>query len=94
MAGNFAFMKKEGGKIEKVSLAKWAQYRKSGYEFCSETDYNEQQSKAPVVEEEVEAPTMENTKAEILAYASANNVEVFEDDTKAELLTAIEEALA
>ena len=63
MAGNFAFMKKEGGKIERVPLVKWANYRKSGYVFCSETDYNEQQSKAPVVDEAVDSPTMQNTKA-------------------------------
>ena len=94
MAGNFAFMKKEGGKIERVPLVKWANYRKSGYVFCSETDYNAQQSKTTAVKEGLETPTMENTKAEILAYARAKNVEADSDDTKAELLDAIEEALA
>ena len=46
MAGQFAFMKKKRGKIVKVPLAKWAKYRKSGYEFSSEEAYNEQQAKA------------------------------------------------
>ena len=94
MAGNFAFMKKEGGKIERVPLVKWPKYRQQGYEFCSETDYNAQQSKAAAVEEELEAPTMENTKEEILAYAHAKGIDVDADDTKSELLDWIEEALA
>ncbi len=46
MAGQFAYMKKKGGAIVKVSLHKWAQYRKSGYEFSSEEAYGEQQVKA------------------------------------------------
>jgi len=44
MAGHHAFMKKDGGKIEKVPLSKWARYRASGYEFSDEDAYNKQQA--------------------------------------------------
>ena len=44
MAGSHAFMRKEGGKIEKVALHKWARYRRSGYVFADEAAYNEQQA--------------------------------------------------
>jgi hypothetical protein len=44
-------------------------------------------------EETVELPTMENTKAEILDFASEHGVEVDGGDTKAELIEAIDDAL-
>lgn len=59
MAGQFAYMKKKRGKIVKVSLAKWAQYRKSGYEFSSEEAFNEQQAKAG---EKVKAKKSDDTE--------------------------------
>ncbi len=44
MAGNFAYMKKKGGKVVRVPLNKWANYRRSGYAFSTEEDYARQQA--------------------------------------------------
>ena len=87
------FMRKKGGPIVRVPKNKWAHYRRSGYEFATEEEYNEQlRGNAP--EETVEAPTDANTKAEIVAFCNANQIEVDGNDTKADLLAKIEVLLA
>ena len=50
MAGHHAYMRKEKGSktIVKVALNKWAQYRRSGYDFATEEEYAEQQAAAVV----------------------------------------------
>ena len=95
--GHHAYFEKDG-KVEKAPLIKWGHYRRRGWVFSTIEAYNAQEhgtAPAPVVEEEDgdELPTMENTKAEILAYAKANDVGVNPEDTKAELLEVIEDAL-
>jgi hypothetical protein len=54
----FAYMRKEdGGKIQRVPLNKWPGYRRSGWVFCSELDWqNQQAARTPA---EVEAETVE-----------------------------------
>ena len=95
------YMSKDDGPIIKVNLNEWAKHRKSGYVFRTELDYQNQQANAAEVaeaetpdEDEDESVNMDNTKAEILAFAEANGIEVDEDDTKAELLDVIDDALA
>lgn len=89
------------GEIKKVPANEWARYRRSGWVFVGEDEFNIQQrekalakSKAAEVVKmaEGELPSMANTKTEILAFAEANNLDVDEDTTKAELLEAIEDA--
>jgi hypothetical protein len=100
MAGNFAYMQKKGEKIIKVPLNQWAGYRRKGFEFSNEAEFNAQQSnrvKEEVEEEEVTeivAPTVDgNSKEEILDFAEAHNIEVDPDDKKADLVEAINDAL-
>ena len=100
MAGNYAYMQKKGEKIIKVALNKWASYRRKGYEFSNEAEFNAQQSnRAEEVAEEEEvteivAPTVDgNSKEEILAFADEHNIEVDPDDKKADLVATINDAL-
>ena len=107
MADNSAYMRKGNGPIKKIPLNKWASYRADGWAFSNANEYAAQQAgegpretpTAHVAEEEtaeeetVELPTMENTKAEILAFAEEYEVEVDADDTKAALIEAIDDAL-
>lgn len=86
------YMSKDDGPIITVNLNKWAGRRKEGYVFRTIGEYNAQvtadaEDKAA---EDSEFPTMENTKAEILAYANDNAIEVDPDLTKSELLDIIE----
>lgn len=86
------YMKKPGGRIEKVNLNDWARKRKAGYVFSTEAEFQDQTQATPdpVAGGDSEVPTMENTKAEIVAYLEANGYDVDENDTKAELLAAME----
>lgn len=93
------YMRKGKGPIEKVNLNDWVKKRAAGYSFSNEADFNSEQTnaktpevaaaKTPEVADD-SPPTMENTKAEIIAYLEANDYDVDENDTKAELLAAIE----
>ena len=101
MAGNFAYMQKKGGNIVKVPLNEWAGYRRKGYEFSNEAEFNAQQSNRvaeEVVEDddtpEIVAPTVDgNSKEEILAFAEAHNIEIDPDQQKADLVEAINAAI-
>ena len=44
MAGHYGFFKKKGGAIVKAPLVKWAGYRREGYEFATEEEYNKQRA--------------------------------------------------
>ena len=91
--GHYGFFQKKGGEIVRAPLVQWASYRRQGYKFVTEKDWQAQQAgtKAAPVEDVNEAPTMENTKAEILDYARANDIAVDENANKADLLAAIED---
>jgi hypothetical protein len=86
------YMSKDDGPIIKVNLNKWAGKRKEGYVFRTEAEYNVQVSEAAqaAVADAAELPTMENTKAEIIAYADDNAIAIDPDLTKSELLDIIE----
>jgi hypothetical protein len=89
---NKHYMSKDDGPIITVNLNKWAGKRKEGYVFRTEADYNLQRTAAAedAEAEATELPTMENTKAEIIAFAEANAIEIDPDLTKSELLDIIE----
>lgn len=99
--GHYGYMRKEaGGAVERIALADWAGYRRQGYIFATEQEYNEQRtaaSPAPAATTEevptVEVPTLDNTKAEILAFANEHGIDVNAADNKDALLAAINEAL-
>ncbi len=104
MAGHFAYFKKDG-KVVKAGLNTWARHRRSGYAFATLKEFlaqkvdateevTEEETVEVTEEETVELPTMENTKAEILAFAEEYEVEVNAEDTKADLIEALDDALA
>ena len=91
------FMQKKGGPVVRVPKNEWAKYRRMGYDFSTEEAWNEQrqnETPEPEVTETPDLPTDANTKAEILDFAEANNIDVDANDTKADLLAQIAEAFA
>ncbi len=92
--GHYAYFEKDG-KVVKAPLIKWARYRRMGYVFTTLEAYNAQEhGAAPGKDDDtVELPTMENTKAEILAFANDHGVAVDAEDTKATLIEALDDAL-
>lgn len=91
------------GDIICCALSDWARHRQSGYAFV-ETDEDgntpEQQfvaqssgtvpARTKESGDEDEGVSMDNTKAEILAYLDANGIEYEGNETKADLLDLIE----
>jgi len=60
--GHHAFMRPEkGGPVEKVPLNKWAHYRRKGYVYATEAEYNEQE-RGRVIEENNEAVATKKKK--------------------------------
>jgi len=92
--GHYAYFEKDG-KIRKEPLIKWARFRRMGWAFSTEKAYLEQEhGTGPTADEEtVELPTMENTKAEILAFASDHGVTVDPEETKTALIETLDDAL-
>lgn len=95
--GHYAYFEKDG-KIRKEPLIKWARFRRMGWAFSTEKAYLEQEhgdAPAATVEDDdtVELPTMENTKAEIIAFAAEHGVTVNVEDTKAQLIEDLDDAL-
>lgn len=93
MSNQCHYMKNPEGKIERVNLNDWARKRKAGWTFSNEKDFNaQQQSAAPDRDDDGggDVPTMDNTKAEITEYLEANGYEVDQNDTKAEMLAALD----
>lgn len=91
MSNQCHYMKSPEGRIEKVNLNDWAKKRRAGWTFSNESDYQAQQNNATPDRDDVDVvPTMDNTKAELLEYARANGIDANRDDTKAEILFAIE----
>lgn len=87
-------MSKDDGPIIKVALNDWTAKRSAGYIFRTEAEFRDQETNksTPEVKAEVgdDVPTMENTKAEIIDWLEANDYEVDTNETKAQLLEAIE----
>lgn len=96
MTGQFAYFEKDG-KVVKAPLVKWAKYRRSGYTFSTVEAFNAQEhgtaADASTDDDTVELPTMDNTKAEILAFARDQGVTVDPEDTKAALIETLDDAL-
>ena len=85
------FMSKDNGPVIKVALNDWAAKRNAGYIFRTAKDYDDQQSNATTEQDDGDVvPNMENTKAEITDYMEANGYDVDQNDTKAEMLAALE----
>lgn len=97
------YMQKKGGLIIKVNLNEWTRHRRSGYEFRTELEYNNQEAEKVELAAEVQEktteltdvrPTLESTLDEIFAFAELNNIDVDEGSTnKVELLEVIYAAL-
>lgn len=88
---NKHFMKSPDGVIKAIPANEWGKYRADGYTFSNEKEFQDQQAGAAPDRDDVDViPTMDNTKAEIVDYLKANGYEVDTNDTKAELLAAIE----
>lgn len=85
------YMSKDDGPIEKVALNEWTRKRSAGYVFRTEKEFQDQQASAtPGRDDDADiVPTMDNTKAEILDYAEANDIAVDPELKKADLLAAI-----
>jgi len=92
--GHYAYFEKDGV-VRKEPLIKWARFRRMGYVFSTLEAFNAQSKSAAPDKDDgtVELPTMENTKAEILAFASDHGVAVDAEDTKAVLIEALDDAL-
>lgn len=92
MSNQCHFMKNPEGKIVRVNLNDWARKRKAGWTFSTEKDFSDQaNSAAPDRDDDADVvPTMENTKAEITDYLEANGFDVDQNDTKAEMLAALD----
>lgn len=89
---NKHFMKSPDGVIKAVPANEWGRYRAQGYTFSNEKEFQAQtQGATPDRDDDVDVvPTMDNTKAEIVDYLESNGYDVDTNDTKAELLAAIE----
>lgn len=86
--------KKPDGKIFRTPLNDWQRHRVAGCEFVSEEAFKKQQSNGAEADGgDDDFVTMENTKAEIQAFADKLELEYEDSHTKAELLTAIAEVL-
>lgn len=46
MSSNYAYMVKEGEAIKRVPLNEWGRYRRGGWAFSSEKEWNAQQADA------------------------------------------------
>ncbi len=86
------YMSKDDGPIIKVALNDWTAKRSAGYIFRTELEFNDQVTNATTPEVPVggAVPTMENTKAEIIAWLETHGYDVDKNETKAQLLDAIE----
>lgn len=91
MSNKNHFMSLDDGPIIKVALNEWPGRRGAGYVFRTEAEFKDQETNksTPVVAGDA-TPTMDNTKAEIIAWLEANDYEVDPKDNKADLLAAIE----
>lgn len=91
MGNKCHYMSKDDGPIEKVNLNEWTRKRAAGYIFRTEKEYQDQVAAkvAGPDDDDDGIPTMDNTKAEILEYAEANEIVVDPDLKKADLLDAI-----
>ncbi len=91
MSNQNHYMSKDDGPIIAVALNEWPGRRGAGYIFRTEAEFRDQETNksTPVVAGDA-PPTMDNTKAEIMAWLEANDYDVDKNDTKAELLAAIE----
>ena len=90
MSNQNHFMSKDDGPVIKVALNDWAAKRNAGYIFRTEKDYAAQEANGADQDDGDVRPTMENTKAEITEYLEANGYDVDQNDTKAELLAALD----
>ena len=92
MSLNKHYMEKDGV-IKAIPANEWAKYRADGWAFSNEKAFDEQKAakRGPGPDDDGDdRPTMDNTKAEITAYLEANGYDVDQNDTKAELLAALD----
>ena len=91
MSNQCHYMSRDDGPIVKVNLNDWAAKRTAGYVFRTAAEFKDQETNATTPEVAGDAtPTMDNTKAEIIAWLEANGYDVDKNDTKAAMLEAIE----
>lgn len=68
--GHHAYMRKEGEKeIIKVPMNEWGRYRKSGYVFSNEADYNAQRAASPARDDD-DKPTPKVSKKKMRRHAT------------------------